>query len=637
MKIRGKTNTLMPIKYRGNKMKVINLGIVAHVDAGKTTLTESLLHESGVIKEKGRVDKANTVTDNLSMEKERGITIKETTVSFMWKGTKINLLDTPGHADFFSEVARSLQVLDVAILVVSAKEGIQTQTIVLNDYLKRLNIPTIIFINKLDRVGANVKKVCHDIQSVLDTAYFIMQKIKSDQQIYKWNEDKKLIEDNVLSLSEYFPELLEIYQSNSCLAVSHVKQRFIECFNTRKIVPIFQGIALKSFGIKELLDSVVEIYQSSIPNDQFHKLCAIAYKIVTDESRKKKTYFRVYQGEVNLREKVSVERLENPVVIKNLEGLQQGKIMKSESISEGDIGILTNVSEIKVGDVLGYRLQCIKPIPKIEPILTSSLILINDGNRSEMISAIYELIEEDPNLDCEINAETSELTVKLFGEIQKQFLKNQMLERFGIRVEFQNTMTILKEPPLQHCRAKIPFRAKEQPFNAAIELEIIPMKETAGIEYESKVSYGYLSKSFQNAVHEGVLRGLKKGPLGWEVTNVKVIFTEAVYDSVSSTPADFRNLAPYVVKKALKSVGTYLLEPLLEFEIITPSGACGKIIQDIENMKGRVLGINNFDRNVRIIGKVPLNTSKSYPVKLASYTEGKGIFTINNIIYSKRV
>ncbi|MDD6794238.1 MAG: GTP-binding protein, partial [Clostridiaceae bacterium] len=208
-------------------MKVINIGILAHIDAGKTTLAENILFESGVINHLGRVDKANAVTDNLKMERDRGITIKETTVSFIYKGVKFNLLDTPGHADFISEVTRALQVLDVAILVISAKEGIQTQTIVLYNQLMKLKVPTIIFINKVDRVGANVSKVCDDIQNIFNKKYILMDKIKEavedSYKLINWDEDIELIENNLLKLSEYEEKLIEQYDIDENTITSYLR------------------------------------------------------------------------------------------------------------------------------------------------------------------------------------------------------------------------------------------------------------------------------------------------------------------------------------------------------------------------------------------------------------------------------
>jgi ribosomal protection tetracycline resistance protein len=618
-------------------MKIINIGIVAHIDAGKTTLTENILYESGVIRHKGRVDDGSTTTDCLEMEKSKGITIKETTISFYWKGIKINLFDTPGHADFFPEVARALQVLDAAILVISAKEGIQSQTVVIYNNLKKLNIPIIVYINKLDRVGADVEKVCEDIKKVLNAHYVLLQEVvynESNIELYDWSRNSKLIDDNILTISEFSPQILDVYEQKNTTLFNLVEKEIKTNFLKGNIMPIFQGSAIKGIGVTDLMDHLIQIVDSKLI-DKDDNLSAIVYKVVIDKKQNKKIYFRIYSGEVKVLEAINIERNNTSYIIKNLEMISNGKMEKTNKISAGDIGILSNVSDIKVGDILGSRCQWIKKIPKFSPILTCSVTPLIPEKRHELITALLELMEEDPNLECEIVPDTNEITVKIFGDIQKEFLKEQLLSRYGICAQFNSMSTIYKETPRNKSEYIINMGEDRNPFNASIYLKVIPTEEGSGFEYESQVSYGYLNKSFQNAVREGVVNGLKNGLKGWNVTDMKVIFYRAYYDSVTSTPADFRKLAPIVLKHALKEVGTFLLEPILEYEIVVPEENCGRVICDIETMGGAVSDIITSSTTIKLYGKVPLETSKDFKKILASYTKGKGTFTVNNVSYKK--
>lgn len=619
-------------------MKIINIGIVAHVDAGKTTLTENILFESGAIKEKDQVDLSNTVTDNLEMERKRGITIKETTVSFLWNGVKINILDTPGHADFFAEVARSMQVLDAAILVISAKEGIQSQTVTIFNSLKKLNIPIIIFINKLDRAGADVKSVCKNIDRILGAKFVMMQYVKSNENnlliLGKWYEDLNTIEDNLLTLSDFNSALIDDYAVNPQDTLSTTSNLIVKQMNSCKVIPVFLGSAIKDIGVRELIDGVVQMVIPKKSND-INSLSAVIYKIVIDEHKNKKIYFRIYHGEVRLRETIIFKRDGRKVTVGILEKLSNTKIVKTDVVEEGDIGILTNIPDVKVGDIIGESCQNIKMIPEIRPIITSTIAPIDVDKRYALIDALFEMTEEDPSLACEIDKKTSEIKVDLFGEIQKEFIKFQLKDRYGIDAEFLNTITIFKEMPLTYSEFAINMGQDGNIYNASIKLVIEPLPVGSGIEYESCISYGYLNKSFQNAVYDGVRKGLEHGIYGWEVTDIKVTLSSAYYDSVSSTPADFRNLAPIVLHKALLSAGTILLEPILHFEILISNELCGKVISDIESMRGNIYKIEKIGGNLKLFGKVPLETSKTYSIKLASYTKGRGIFSVDKVTYDK--
>ena len=290
-------------------MKTINIGIVAHVDAGKTTVTENLLYHSGVIKEVGRVDSGNTQTDSMELERKRGISIKSSPISFTWNDFKINIIDTPGHVDFISEVERSLSVLDGAILIISAKEGIQSQTRILFDTLKSLNIPTIIFVNKIDRVGVNYYKLINELKEVLCDKAIKLQEVYNEESklvSIRSTFEEKLIDDDIINvLSELDESILESYINDVKISNKYIEDK-ISFFAKKGVVyPILCGSALNGVGIKELLDGIVRF----IPfcNESSDKdLSGVVFKIQIDNGNEQKVFIRLFQGKISVRDKIEI-------------------------------------------------------------------------------------------------------------------------------------------------------------------------------------------------------------------------------------------------------------------------------------------------------------------------------------------
>jgi small GTP-binding protein domain len=615
-------------------MRILNIGIVAHVDAGKTTLTENILFESGVIRRKGRVDTADTVTDDLDMERKRGITIREKTVSFEWNNVRINLLDTPGHSDFLCEVVRAFQVLDMAVLVISAKEGIQPQTIAIYNLLAKLKIPVMIFINKLDRAGIDIERLRADIGNVLMAKHIALQsfeKAPNDEHVLRnWRDDALCVEENLLALSEFDGDVINQFYLRKCYEEieAFIYELMLEC----RIVPVLYGIAMKGIGVKELLDEIAAHCSRKFSNETAD-LSGIVYKVAFDEKRNSKAYFRLYQGSVSLRGKIRLAGTEDEFQVKGLERICGGKLVATDCIQAGDIGVLTNISMLRTGDIIGEASASIREVPVLRPILAVHIFPANAAQRSKLLDALYEISIEDNCFDYVIESETSNITVHLFGNIQKEFLREQLLNKYGVDTWFSKTVTIFRETPNAPSKAAIGMGQQGNPHNAAIALTITPLPRGEGVRYETNVSFGYLTKSFQNAVRDGILKGLKEGLHGWQMTDILVTFTGAFFDSVSSTPADFRDLAPMVLSLAIKEAGTTLLEPIYCFEAVIPMELCGKITYEIEAMRGSVTSINNSGEYFKLFGKVPSETSQDFPGRFASLTKNKGSFDVVDVEY----
>ena len=606
----------------------INIGIVAHIDAGKTTLTEHILYESGVIKSKGRVDHANTVTDDLDVERKRGITIREKTVSFMWNGTKINLLDTPGHSDFLSEVVRAVQVLDIAILVVSAKEGVQAQTIAIYNMLAKIGIPVVIFINKLDRIGADVEVVRHEIGKVLGVPHVMMRCTDEAYNISHWQTNAEYEEENLLTLMEFDSNIIESYYAGYRDIDSHIYRLAQE----KKLCPVFMGIATAGIGVRELMDELCKMRHVD-PATLAGAASAIVYKVDITDKRVKKIYFRMYRGAVNQRGKDQQSDME--IQVPMLETMVGAKLVSTNRVVAGDIGVLTNAG-LTVGDIIGERCDAIIEIPAIKPIFMVGIHPTVPVQRRELLHALSEMNMQDNQMDCTINSDTNEISLRIYGDIQKEFIRSLLQDKYGIAAEFTPTITIFKETPVSFGAAERRIGEKSnfhQYHRAGVKLVVEPLARGEGIRYQSAVSFGDLMKSFQNGTEEGVMSGLKRGPRGWEVTDASVTFAGFDFDSVTSTPKDFRNLAEEILHLALEEAGTQLLEPVYHYEIIIPADLCGKVVSDIEALRGIVSSIENHGEYLKMRGKLPSDTYQSFMERFVPAVKNMGVFDVISTEY----
>jgi len=606
-------------------LKIINLGILAHVDAGKTTITESMLYKSGVIKSLGRVDNGTAKTDSMAIERQRGITVRASTVSFQWNEIKINIIDTPGHMDFIAEVERSLSVLDAAILVISAKEGVQVQTRLIFRTLQKMKIPTIIFINKIDRLGVCLEKVYEQIKEQLTPNYILMQNVDCK------DKDEILIENSELSSARIMNTLLdcddklaEKYILDQQIAEQDYCHSLCESVSSCKVFPVYLGSALKNIGIERLLDALTVCLQAKPATDS-GELSAYVYKIDQDECMHKRAYLRIYSGCMNIRELVPIEREQSLLKLKSLYAVEKGAMISTEKILSNDIAIILN-SNLHVGDVIGHRSAHFSNVSIASPHLQASIIPANQGDRNKLIQALMELSEEDPLLHCTVDKDTDEITINLFGRVQMEVIKGLIEERYHISFEFNDIMTIYKERPRQSSEAVIHMGVMPNPYWASVGLTIEPLPVGSGIVFESKVSYGYLNNSFQTAVKDGVLSACKYGLFGWEVTDLKVCFNYGLYSSPVSTPSDFRHLTPYVLEKALRKAGTELFEPFSDYELQMPKEYSGKAMNDIQLMRGSITEIRTKNDQVILKGKIPSQTSENYQAQVISYTNGLGLF-----------
>ena len=613
--------------------KILNLGILAHVDAGKTTLTESLLYHSGIIRKMGNVDKGTTVTDSMSLEQERGMTIQASTVSFSLEGIKVNLIDTPGHADFFGEVERSLSVLDGVILVLSAVEGVQTQTRILFQYLERMGIPMCIFINKLDRIGADSGKVCEQIRKQLSPHIVLMQETVAeggrDCRIRAYDRQEEPFTQQVISQSD---ALMEKYIDDIPISGEELDEAMKLLVQKGELYPVYAGAALHDIGVAELIKGMTTWLPCSGSGEGDRELSAYVYKIEFEEDGRKKAYIRVYEGALTRKDRVRLADRELDFVVNNLSTVRDGKQVAISKVSANDIAILSDIPHIKCGDFLGRR-RIRKGTPaREEPMLRIVVRPIRENQRFFLLEALKELESEDPLLHIRIHRITQEIQVSLFGKLQIEILTALLRERYGIAVSFSGASTICKAKPAEKAFMQIRMNEPGNLHRAGIALLLEPLPTGTGNQYETRVSYGFLEKPFQNAVREGVEKALEDGD-GDGIVDTKVTFLDADYDSVTSTPADYRRLAPQVIRRGLAQAGLLRMEPIMTYQLLAPSVYERKLIGELGKMSASVEEVTFTGDEMTVKGQVPYDTAKDFPIQLKSMSGGKGVFEMRFLEY----
>ena len=602
-------------------MKIINIGILAHVDAGKTTLTESLLYTSGAIMEPGSVDKGTTRTDSMALERQRKITIQAAVTSFRWKGYKVNLVDTPGHMDFLAEVHRSLSVLDGAILVVSAKDGVQAQTRVLFHALRKMKIPTIIFINKIDQSGVVLEQTYQNIREKLTEDMIVMQEVHLCSEIIlsdvadfeKW--------DAVIAGND---DILEKYLSGVPLTLWELQKEIKRRVQRGTLFPVYHGSAKDNIGVKELLEVITEVFSLETDDSQ-SELCGYVFKIEYTEQKKRRCYLRLYSGTLCLRETILLSKKEK-IKITEMSIPFDGEIVPTDTADSGEIVILSD-NTLKLNDVLGDE----KLLPRKAwtdsplPFFRTTIEPIKAEQREVLLDALTEIADTDPLLHFMIDSITHEIILSFLGKVQLEVVCSLLNEKYGVEVAIKEPTVIYLERPRKEAHYTIHIEVPPNPFWASIGLAVTPLPVGSGTEYESKVSLGYLNQSFQNAVIEGIRYGLEQGVYGWEVTDCRICFEYGVYYSPVSTPADFRFLAPVVLEQVLKKAGTQVLEPYLSFTLFAPQEYLSRAYHDAVKYDA-VIETTSLKNNEAILtGEIPARRIGEYKSDLNFYTNGRSV------------
>lgn len=623
------------------KNSIRNIGIVAHVDAGKTTLTEQLLYQSGSSMTLGSVDKGTTHTDSLDIEKQRGISVKSSEIDVNWNNTTIYIIDTPGHIDFSAEVERSIGVLDGAVVVISSVEGVQPQTEVYFNALKELNTPVIFFMNKLDRMGSSPDKTVDDMKRLLSKKLIPMQLVSEMEDGFNINNIfsefsqetniekiineayKSIFEEIVEILADNNEDILQQYFEGS-LTLKTVKDE-IKIQSTKGIIyPVLFGSALKGEGIKELLNGIVD-YLPSPKNLDDEELSALVYKISHDKTLGKVSHIKLFSGKIESREEilnVSKNKKEKLTVIKKI---ISGKQQYIKSAKSGDLVMISGL-DCSTYDILGSKTH----IPKLPSIANALLTLKIYSKKEEdyipLVQALTILQEEDPLLNMEWIKEKKEIHIQIMGKIQLEIIESVLKERFNIEVTFGPPSVIYKETPSAKGYGE-EYYTMPKPCWAIVTFLIEPLPNGSGIIYESKVRTEKVKLKYQKEIENNLDKILQQGIHGWNVTDLKITFTEGEDHVIHSRPGDFAAATAMAIMRGLKSVGTTLLEPMINFRITIPEDIGGKVLNDIIQMRGSFENPTIYNGLFTLEGKLPVATSLEYAVDLSIISSGRSVMS----------
>ena len=602
-------------------MKIINIGILAHVDAGKTTLTESLLYTSGAIPELGSVDKGTTRTDTMLLERQRGITIQTAVTSFYWKNYKINIVDTPGHMDFLAEVYRSLAVLDGAILVVSAKDGVQAQTRVLFHALQKMKIPTIIFVNKIDQEGIDLQSVYQNIREKLSGDVMVMQDVSLTPEVSLTDIEDIEKWDSVVAGND---ELLEKYIAGEPLKIQDLQREKCRRIQNGSLFPIYHGSAKNNIGTEKLIEVIAETFVPETENSQ-SKLCGYVFKIEYTDQKKRLSYLRLYHGTLHLRDTILLSK-KKKIKITEMFIPSNGEIVPADHACSGEIVILSD-DTLKLNDILGNEklLPHKTRIDNPMPLLRTTVEPQKPEQREALLNALTEIADTDPLLHFDIDTVTHEIILSFLGKVQLEVICSLLEEKYHVGVAMKEPSVIYLERPQKKASYTIHIEVPPNPFWASIGLTVTPLPVGSGTQYKSEVSLGYLNQSFQNAVMEGVRYGMEQGLYGWGVTDCQICFDYGVYYSPVSTPADFRFLAPVVLEQALKKAGTQLLEPYLSFTLFAPQEYLSRAYNDAPKYCAVIESTLLKNDEVIFTGEIPARCIGEYRNDLNFYTNGRSV------------
>lgn len=617
--------------------KFINIGIVAHVDAGKTSITELMLFKSGIIRSLGSVDKGTSQSDWLAVEKQRGISVRSASASFVWNNININLIDTPGHIDFSSEVERSLRALDCAILVISAVEGVQAHTETLWWALRKMDIPTILFINKIDRVGADTESVIDEIKNELIPNIVKMQFVdnEGDDDVYIHDI---LIED---SIDEEFTEsvinnddfLMASYLNDEFISAQKLKTSLLKQIHERKIFPILSGSAKYNIGIEELLNFITD-YMPTAKGDTSKPLSAIVYKVEHDKIIGRIASVRLFNGSIKNRQNILITTQNKNEKVSQIRKLLGQKFEDIGELFAGDTAAICGLSSIRAGDIIGSAEDINASVSLNTALLTVKLIPENKEDFSPLVRAMNMLTDEDPTIDLIWLKDESELLIKIMGTIQLEILEYILIDRFNLKVKFGQPTVIYKETPIASGYAYEEY-TMPKPCWAVVKFKIEPGERGSGVVYSSEVGVNDIAHRYQQEIERAIPLALKQGMHGWEVTDLKITLIGGEHHNIHSRAGDFMVATPMALMNGLKNIGTKLLEPMLKFTIKAPENTLGKIVSSLIALRAEI-GIPAISEEKFILtGTIPMASSLDYSEKLSSLSSGKAKFSTKFFGYNE--
>jgi len=670
--------------------KFRNIGIIAHIDAGKTTTTERILFYTGKTHRLGSVDEGNTVTDWMEQERERGITIVSAAVTAEWKDHLINLIDTPGHIDFTAEVQRSLRVLDGGIVVFDAVMGVEPQSETVWRQADRYAVPRICFINKMDRIGASFERSLESIRTRLGANPIAMQIPIGAESTFQgivdlleqkaiiWEDEtgakpttrdipadlqtkaKEMRERMVEAIAETDEALTHKYLEGKEISVPELKAALRKAVIAGKAYPVFTGSSLKNRGVQPVLDAVIDYLPSPLDiaatkgidpktdqpverhADPKEPLSALVFKIVTDPYVGRLAYFRVYSGKVSKSGSVynPVKRVRDRVG--RLIRMYADRREDIDEVEAGDIGAVLGLKNVTTGDTLCDETHQIvlENITFPEPVISIAIEPKTGADQDKMAEALHRLAEEDPTFRVKSDQETGQTVIAGMGELHLEILVDRMMREFNVganvgrpRVAYRETIT----RPVEKAETRYVKQSGGHGQYGHVVLEMEPDEPGKGVSFENKIVGGVIPKEFISAIQKGVMEASESGVVGgYPVTDVKVTLYDGSYHEVDSSEMAFKMAGSMAFKEGMRLGKAVLMEPIMKVEVIVAEEYLGDIVGQLSARRGEILGMEMRPGNAQAISAMmPLSEMFGYATELRSATKGRGAFTMEFDHYSQ--
>jgi ribosomal protection tetracycline resistance protein len=614
-------------------VQLLNLGILAHVDAGKTSLTERLLHSAGVIDEVGRVDDGNTRTDTLALERQRGITIKSAVVSFPLDGVTVNLIDTPGHPDFIAEVERVLGVLDGAVLVISAVEGVQAQTRVLMRTLQRLRIPTLLFVNKIDRRGARDEEVLRSVAARLTPAIVPMGSVTGIGTRAARFTPGPGPAAALDVLTEHDDGLLSAYVEDT-VTDALLRRSLVARTREALVHPVYFGSAATGAGVDALLSGIEELLPAA-DGDASGPVSGTVFKVERGPAGEKVAYARMFSGTLRTRDRIPCGADGAEGRITGISVFGHGTDTRADAVHAGQIARLWGLADIRIGDAIGEPRKAYEHFfapPTLETVVVPGPAV----HTGALHLALTQLAEQDPLIGLRHDERRQETSVSLYGEVQKEVIQATLADEYGLHVTFRETTPLCVERLVGTGHA-VEFNKKDaNPFLATVGLRVDPAPVGSGVGFRLEVELGSMPYAFFKAVEDTVRETLGQGLHGWQVTDCTVTMTHSGYSprqshahqgfdkSMSSTGADFRGVTPLVLVEALRRAGTRVHEPMHRFRVEAPADTLGALLPALTGLAAVPETTRNRGDLCVLEGTVPAGRVHAVGHLLPGLTRGEG-------------
>jgi elongation factor G len=670
----------MARQYPLNKYR--NIGIIAHIDAGKTTTTERILFYTGKTHRIGSVDDGTTVTDWMAQERERGITIVSAAVSAEWKGYQINIIDTPGHIDFTAEVQRSLRVLDGGIVVFDAVQGVEPQSETVWRQADRYKVPRICFVNKMDRIGASFERTIASIKLRLGSNPIPVQLPIGSESSFKgvidlitmkaiyWEDDlgrepreseipgdmraqaEEARHSMVERIAESDDDLTVKYLEGQDISVDELKTALRNAIITNKATAIFCGSSLRNKGVQPILDAVIDFLPSpadippvkgldpikeeeiELPSEDDAPLSALVFKIVTDPYVGRLAYFRVYSGTLSQGTTVTNSTKGKRERIGRLIRMYADRREDVTEVRAGDIAAVLGLKDTFTGDTLcDNKMVVLENITFPEPVISIAIEPKTMVDQDRMAEALRKLSEEDPTFQVRSDDTTGQTIISGMGELHLDVLVDRMLREFHVQANVGRPRVAYRESisrPVPEMNYKYAKQSGGHGQYGHVVISLEPGERGSGIVFESKIIGGKIPREYIPAVEKGIKEASESGVLaGYPVVDLKVVLFDGSYHEVDSSEMAFKMAAIFAFKEGVQKGGPVLLEPIMKVEVIVPEDYLGDIIGNLNGRRAEILGMEMRPGNAQAVNAmVPLAEMFGYATDLRSGTQGRGVFSM---------